>query len=463
MNNVRIVLMERHFLYLPMLLAAKKNFYSAIPAGYRVALDVTANSTDDDAINMLMDRSARNSDVWFAVCDPAAALKFAEADPKPAVLAALVTNTAFWAVNHDANPARNVAGLNAFDRLVCFAKGTTSFAIANAILKMAPGNKPSLYVVKPKQELVTLVDRGDKTLVLSPDILGIEALTRDSHKGIRVQLALGRTAEFSNMLVTALVGLDDIVRLHPNLVSGLLSAIYCALLETKTRSNDAFECVSAAFGQFIPTISVDPAQETAEKRECIETALKIAEDAGVFPATITIARPQWSRAVEMAFRSSNTRFDEADIDGTFKTLVEPYRHLADNVIRSTLQPLFVKSQMQPVVTLGQQLGWLVTASLVAVLVHALTNWSGALLAVVCFAFGFYSAASIELQRHRPAYVAHWILLIVFGGTGIGALKHLTSPAGLAEDSALIYLGLLISVGGLWAGLFFWYVPRMPRE
>ena len=77
-------------------------------------------------------------------------------------LAGLLTNSAFWVVNHKANKGPFLENLSTFDEIISYKKGTTSFGIASRIFH-DPTKAAAIRTVNPKEELNLLVDSSPNT------------------------------------------------------------------------------------------------------------------------------------------------------------------------------------------------------------------------------------------------------------------------------------------------------------
>ena len=95
--------MTKHFLYLPLYYAHYRKYFGFIPAPHRIKNTIvqSRDQTDVSAFEMLMDTtSEENRDIDFAVGDPTCILDYPQgAGPAPIILAELISNAAFWAIN----------------------------------------------------------------------------------------------------------------------------------------------------------------------------------------------------------------------------------------------------------------------------------------------------------------------------------------------------------------------------
>src|SRR6185295_18906194 len=94
MQEVTIIEMEHHFLYLPVYFARDRAFFEQIPEEYTTKIVQASGATDADTFRRL---SRGEADI--AICDPCAMIYAAERGFVPAVLAGLISRGAFWAVD----------------------------------------------------------------------------------------------------------------------------------------------------------------------------------------------------------------------------------------------------------------------------------------------------------------------------------------------------------------------------
>src|ERR1017187_7425735 len=198
---------------------------------------------------MLMDQSAVNAKVDFTVADPAWVLyNFPYPSIRPIVLGGLVTNTAFWAIDRRSKKILGLSDLAAFDKIIAFDRGTTSYGIASRILR-GVGEKDlrsRVLRVKPGTELDALVESATGTMALSPNILNIDILL-SNYPEFNIDLALASTTEYSNILITALMTRSDVIERDEPLVRNLLRAVQRALSLVRLRSADVIEYANIRF------------------------------------------------------------------------------------------------------------------------------------------------------------------------------------------------------------------------
>lgn len=294
--RVEILIMGRHFLYLPLYLAQfehrksrKLPFYGEIPPQYSVKVRVAPRErdrTDAAVFGALMDARLSSSDIMFAACDPTVLL--ARQDKNALMAASLISSSAFWAVNHDAKNVRLVSDLSAFERILCYEEKTTSNLIARRIVKR---DTDKLHVVNSTDEIWALNEFGEGTLAISPEVLNIANLiSRELGPGEKradIVLELCTTKEFSNVLTTALFTRAEVVEKHPELVSGVLAALQSALLAIHAGHPIVAECAGHNYKDAF----------------YLDKALEIANRGNVFPETILVRHDRWQRACEFYYIS----------------------------------------------------------------------------------------------------------------------------------------------------------------
>ncbi len=295
---VHVSQMGKHFLYLPFYFALENDFFGHIPSEYReyrIENDFRP-STDVQAYDFMMSSRPENENVLFALTDPIQVLRTPkDASDPPVILVSLIINAAFWAVNHGSVKVKFLRDLASFDKLISFAKGTTSYGIASRIyLEGAKSQKKTDFIVPVErgQELTKLVefDGNGTAVALSPDLLKIEH-TLKNHRDCHLELALGRTPEYSSVMVTALLTKRSVVTEHRKLISGMLSGLRQALIDVQ---NEESTVIKFAGGYFTGA------------RRVVSQAIRSANDAQVYPSDITISEPHWMNAVR-AHTEANAR------------------------------------------------------------------------------------------------------------------------------------------------------------
>jgi hypothetical protein len=322
--RVTILVMDRHFLYLPVYLAqfdhpesGKLPFFGKVPPQYSVEVTLpqrTSDRTDAAVFDALMDARLGSSDIMFAVCDPTVLL--GRQDKNALMAASLISSSAFWAVNHNAQNVRLVSDLSSFDRIICYGEKTTSNLIARRIVKR---DTNKLIVVNSTDEIERLENLGEGTLAISPELLKIANLIHGPHrpgeKRAEIVLELCTTKEFSNVLTTALFTRAEVVETHPELVSGVLAALQSALLAIHAGHPMVAECARHSYTDTF----------------CLDEALAIAIRGNVFPETIQVRRDRWQRACEFYYishamaagqdKSKLTKFEELKAEEIYQQAV----------------------------------------------------------------------------------------------------------------------------------------------
>ncbi|MBF0459686.1 MAG: hypothetical protein HQK99_17505 [Nitrospirae bacterium] len=332
---VEIVQMHEFFLYLPLYVAEKFYFEEFIPAEYVIKVISSKYKTDDSAYDMLMGTARAYKNVMFAVCDPMIILKDVST-PKnrnPIVLASLITNYSFWAINHQRHNVTLLKDLAKFDKIICYREGTTSYNIARRIYSDGGiGKKIAdfIYPVETGQELIAFANAAAGSIVLSPDLLGIDALLgEDDDNKYSEELAIGDTAEYSGALVTALMSRLEVYKDHPKLVSGLLNALQHAILLVRSKDQKVI-----AF-----------AHDQLGNGEYSEGALSRAIDHNVFPESIEVKYAHWEKAVKATY----TEWSEyllKDALGKYEQYVKPYANNAIEIFNAC----FSNNRKQPTIS-----------------------------------------------------------------------------------------------------------------
>ncbi|MCH7575220.1 MAG: hypothetical protein IIA59_08860 [Candidatus Marinimicrobia bacterium] len=412
-KKVKIVQMDKHFLYLPVHYAKKCNFFDYIPREFEITEIITSDKrTDESAYAMLMDTTDRNSEIAFAVCDPTVILDMPPRDKNrsPAILAALITNAAFWAVNHKTHRIDNLKDLGKFDKIIAYPPGTTSYGIANRIYHDSRKKQPVdefVEVVDSGRELLKLTDSEKSTVALSPNPLAIDALIGSSEE-YEVDIALGNTPEYSNVLVTALLSRADIVREHPTLVEGLLKALQRSILLVQFRYPDVVQFTRDYF----------------RYGERAEGALRMTSDDHVFPSNIEVSKAHWINAVRAALYAKKEPFGQAGskrADEVFERTIEPYRHFAQAAVRDEILPRLAimpkqaRNRWELVKGYFLPLLWLTIGGIIV----SWTHWS----MIPVISLGMISASLLsefaKLSKRPWHQSLHWFVWLLLIGGVIG--------------------------------------------
>lgn len=178
--TVFIIQMDQHFLYLPIYFAKHKGFFGYVPDEYEIDFKTSLERTDISAYEELMLRRTNENEIKFAITDPTVVINrpLGVHEPSPVILAAMITNAAFWAVDHRAHEIKHFSDLGSFDKVIAYHPGTTSYGIAARVLREAGKDVSELNIktVNRGEELLALTYSEHGTVAISPDILEIDAL-----------------------------------------------------------------------------------------------------------------------------------------------------------------------------------------------------------------------------------------------------------------------------------------------
>ena len=331
-RSIHILQMGKHFLYLPIYYAHHRAFFGYLPPNVEVVIDAPlAEHTDIAVYDQLMDESPDYRDSVMAIADPTQILRTPLSSEKlPAVLATIVTNGAFWAINHGAHEIGGLRDLAAFDQVIAYDKGTTSYNIAVRIANDS-GIKKDLdkfiQIVAPGNELLRLSNQtsGSNTFALSPDILQIEEMTKRPGSTVKEELAIGTTEEYSAVIATALISSNHFVENEPEIVRGMVRGIQHALRLTRLADPDVIRFAQSYF-------------RFADRAE---GALNRAKRASVIPPNAAVERPHWMSAAKANCEANEswTKMHEANASEYYKKCIEPYQHFAEEAIAHDLVPL----------------------------------------------------------------------------------------------------------------------------
>lgn len=438
-KTMQIVVMDEHFLYLPLYYAYDKNFFGLLPENYELKIIRSADRTDDSAFKMLMDtRSLGNANVNFAVADPTTTLRDTSFEnSSPAILAALINNTAFWAVDRRTYTIRDPKDLATFKQIIAFKPGTTSHSIAQRIFRDAKKIQ-SILPVNPSQELVALEESTD-TVALSPDILAIDHLL--SHKATyNIDLSLGTTEEFNGVFMTALLSRQDVVEEHRQLTIGLLKALQLANVLVKAQAPDLI------------TFAMERYSET---KEHVEGALRRAEQDQVFPLSIEVSLVTWTKAAKIWYDSTDEGFgtEQQNVARlTFQHAAQPYLALARNAVNDLYSRVSAPGPTESFWPKTLRLS-LVAAlcTTVGVALAKWSNWHVLFIIVVATTVAITLEGWLKLKRNSITWLCHWlfcvgfqIVLFAYFSPAIGSLIPLNTvlPPGVAFALVLAELKLV---------------------
>lgn len=394
-RKIKIVVMDKHFLYLPLYYAKYRNFFGFVPRNYELEIVLSAGHTDESAYQMLMDSGyGKNTEVDFAVADPSVTLNTSNSfEGTPAILASLITNTAFWAVDRKTHQIVLPKDLADFQKIIAFKPGTTSHSIAQRIFRDA-SKSPSIQPVNPSQELIAL-QKSTNTVALSPDILGIDHLLF-YQKHFNIDLALGTTQEFSNVFMTAFLSRQDVVEQHRPLVMGLLKALQLSLILVRAQAPDLIEYAADRFG---------------DSKDRVRSALNRAEQAQVFPPSIEVSVASWMNAAKIWYESGDRQFlsdEQKEAKLRFQNIAQPHLSLAKAAIDELYSQ--VSTTNRTLSTWKSALRTSGAAALcfgVATAVVKWCHWSGIGVLLLSTTLAILLASWLRLNRASSTWFLHW--------------------------------------------------------
>jgi hypothetical protein len=440
--------MGKHFLYLPLYFAAHRRFFGLLPDDVHVEIERCDAGTDEATYAQMMLESPEFAEDVIAVTDPVKIFNTElKAARKPAVVATLVTNGAFWAVNHGQQTINGLRDLGVFERVIAFAPGTTSYSIAARIARESGRStqlEQFIEVVEQGKELLLLTDslKGKNAVALSPDVLRIEDMVQSRKASI--ELALGRTAEYNDVLVTALVSHSDFVAANKDIIQAIVAAVQKALVMTRLQHPDVIQYAADAF----------------RFGEHVAGALRMAVQADVIPLSTAVARAHWLHAAKAHFESAHpgsawTKDEEARSQDYFRDCIEPYAGFAEEATRHVLEGVSADSARPSRWSRAMPFAVPVAAALASPLLGVVPTL--ALMAGV--------AATTWLVR-QPAVVPYpavlWsVWLGGLGGTVVTVFPY-TQSLTVTDKSVFLTVGLFLLAGALTAafvGYNLYYAKR----
>ncbi len=316
------------FLYLPIYYAHSQDFFNLLPDNYEVNIVITNKKrTDDGVFHELLGRE--NKEIKFALCDPKVIFNYGNESiyANTAVLAALISNSAFWVMNHRVQIER-LSQLSQFKQMLAFKPGTTSYAIAKeAQIKIITVDSP--------YEISSFRDYDESTVTLTPslvDVLRMTSITEDEYKGkYNKALSLSDDENFSGILTTALMTRQDIILEEKELVVAVLAALQHTFYLLKIQDQDILSYSNYdRFGQ----------KPDKYRREALDMAL----DEKIYPETIKINKASWRKAARCFARAQEhykSKKNKAKIslnnyqeyaDKYFNTTIKKYFYIVDEAI-----------------------------------------------------------------------------------------------------------------------------------
>jgi ABC-type nitrate/sulfonate/bicarbonate transport system substrate-binding protein len=412
-TKLKIVVFESPiFLYLPLYYARQKNWFNFLPPGYDIDITSSVGKTDKSCFDMLMSENSTYANIAFALADPTAILDHFPLgrQRRPAVIASMITNTAFWAVNHGSLRSRDAFDLAKFDKIITFGPGTTSYGIAAGILRRAARDTASaIYDVDPKQELTTLLKGTKGNVCLSPDILGIGEVL-ENNVGFEIELALGVTPEFDNVLETALITRTDVLNEHGELVDALLKALQYALVMVRIQEPDVVQYADDYF--------------RGKGEERVRRALNLAREANVYPTNIEVREACWIKAAEVAAHADAATFTpekRQEAREVFDATIAPHINRANDAVDAAYAALRGSLQIRDVgETRWNAIEWVSCGVIASALVMApvLARWlDWAIVALIGAAVG---SAAVSRKVVKPTLwkLNAYMLYALFAGVAI---------------------------------------------
>ena len=434
MVNITIVQMARHFLYLPLYYAHSADFFGFLPPGYKVDVVDAPKKTDVSAYEFLLRSMAE-----FAVCDPTVLLAKPAPDANPRLLAGLVTNAAFWAIDHKSHPVADLRDLGAFQSIIAFEPGTTSYGIAARVLRES-GSSTLIRAVDPNQELVALTkSQPGSAVALSPNILEIEHLLEHSSGSYGVDLALAKTVEYGSVLVTALLTRADVIKAHGPFVRALLSALQRAMTHIVLERPSVIEYAHRALNK---------------PEEIVRRALRSANGAQVYPLTLRVSDVHWLSAARAYADASGGVFDDRAAEiarETFRRCVEPNA----TIVRELVEEQLLKgigeapedgSRDTGVLATLRPRAWLFVTAAAAVagtLAGGFVSWNLVLLAT--FALLAFAPLCLGVPLSRGSASAHGILSLLTIASTAAWLTDQVSTAAFASVTVTAAVADLVLV------------------
>lgn len=409
-RKVLISQMSEHFLYLPLYYAKSQDYFGYVDSSqYIIQIREPFEKTDAAVIREVMNAYGESRDVKLAICDPTQIYQFSEVERGDiAILSAIISETAIWAIDKDAPPVMHLTDLQSFQNIISYGEGSTTHAIARRIA----GPNHTIWTVNPRQEFRTLLE-FESAVALSPDILYAVQAEKERGRNFRIILPISQTGEYGNVLVTALLGSRAFVVEHPALVQGIIKALHKAIEDI--RAND-------------PALIPFASHFFRQDEDVIEEALLKANQAAVYASSPIIQQGAWDRASRAYFQSTTIVPSENDISrralDVYSQLIEPHSHLANSAIRLRALPSKTISNK----TMSR---WIAVCAVATVL---------ALLGTT----GFMIFAGVDLVGKWPAAVVAFLAMAVLGliSTWARRIRGMTKGGGLL---LCFYLAVALTV------------------
>jgi hypothetical protein len=407
-RGTKIVVMTKHFLYLPLYYAHYRNYFGFLPATHHIDKIVQSrDQTDLSAFEMLMDTtSEENRDIDFAVADPTCILDHPRgAGPAPIVLAELISNTAFWAIDRRSRAMQLVKEIGQFDNIISFHPGTTSYGIASRIYRDAgrpDALKRSIRKVDPGKELIALKKSEKNTIALSPDILGIDDLV-STNTDFNIDFIFANSPEYTSVLITGLLSRTDVVDEKHALIVGLLKALHQSIKLIRQRMPDVIDFANSTF-------------ESSGIENVMRTLNRI-DEAHIFPASVEVDQVHWINAARVAGDAKGTPWNDAShatAMNTYDKAIQPYCHLAKSAVSEIESRLARALELAPVTaSLVSRLRAPIFCSIVAILAANLLHWSAPWVFLLIFAWGTTASHLFGFVPRSKVWFLHWVVLLAF--------------------------------------------------
>jgi len=354
-NNISVVDMGRHFLYLPLYYAIAKGRYGS---EYQITARRAHDKTDVGAMKEMLDTDIPSfQDAWFAVGDPTTLLSEQGLfEREPVILASMVTNGAFWAVNCGTHSVKKPEDLLKYGEIYCYQKGTTAHSIVRHLIANYPSPEqnppPEVIAIRGQGQDLTAINLDGSTttrgkLAITPDILDITVALESGSGRLAIETSLSNLPDFAAVLVTALVTRREIIVRHADFVRSLLVELQKAMLLAKMGDPRIIEYGAALFNQ---------------EEETVGRAIERANDALVFPTDLCVSSSHWRNAVAalcppdelLAFEARH----QIDAEGVYRSIVRPYKYLQEQAAAQVITKL-VPDGPEPTPThrLGPRNGW----------------------------------------------------------------------------------------------------------
>ena len=410
-KKVYVLQMVDTFLYLPLYYAIDHNFFGFLDNDkfiYEVQTKKAWGQTDRNVFDMLTQRVASSSsDIFFAVGDPRS-LADERHDPRSsnvALIGALITGTAFWAVNHGQGTTSTVSDLCKFKGIVSFEEGSTSYDLAKSIVCDAEDQAPQIIQVKPEQEFAKLKSGGPDQVILTPNVIAVSEFLQDN-SAYSVEISIGSHYEFSDLLLTSIAVKSKVIDDDPFLVAGFLKGIQHAMNSIHSKSDHLVNYACKTF---------------KSDKLTIEKALQLSFDSRVFPQSIKVNEALWMRALSGYLRSDGIPVTNDDIRHykyVYSIVAAQYESFVSASVHDVIHPILIHTpkRVAPFVFSYDILGLAyLYATLAISLVAFKSNLFGLLVILVVSIILYFLGQHIILARSAGKLVlriTYWALAIL---------------------------------------------------